>query len=132
MEIILEHLNWILMGFFVLLYSMLVILKDVEGKLASFYAIYMGSGMLFVYYIFQISYLEEYEEFEYIIAISHLLTFRDLLPVIVDFVVKVSQVDWNKYETECPENLKQQKGIMLPMLVPMLTNVIGGLCAMRD
>lgn len=92
MEIILEHLNWILMGFFVLLYSMLVILKDVEGKLAQFLrnAIYMGSGMLFVYYIFQISYLEEYEEFEYIIAFLIALTFRDLLPVIVDFVVKVA------------------------------------------
>ena len=36
MEILLENLNWILMGFFVLLYSMLVILKDVEGKLANF------------------------------------------------------------------------------------------------
>jgi len=92
MEIILEHLNWILMGFFVLLYSMLVILKDVNGKLAQFArnAIYMGSGMLFVYYIFQISYLEEYEEFEYIIAFLIALTFRDLLPVIVDFVVKVA------------------------------------------
>lgn len=92
MEIILEHLNWILMGLFVLLYSMLVILKDVQGKLAQFArnAIYMGSGMLFVYYIFQISYLEDYEEFEYIIAFLIALTFRDLLPVIMDFVVKVS------------------------------------------
>ena len=92
MEIILEHLNWILMGFFVLLYSMLVILKDVHGKLAQFMrnAIYMGSGMLFVYYIFQISYLEDYQEFEYIIAFLIALTFRDLLPVIMDFVVKVS------------------------------------------
>ena len=79
MEIILEHLNWILMGFFVLLYSMLVILKDVEGKLKPVFCnkIYMGSGMLFVYYIFQISYLEEYEEFEYIIAFLIALTFRD-------------------------------------------------------
>ena len=92
MEAILEHLNWILMGFFVLLYSMLVILKDVQGKLAQFArnAIYMSSGMLFVYYIFQISYLEDYEEFEYIIAFLIALTFRDLLPVIMDFVVKVS------------------------------------------
>ena len=88
METLLEHLNWILMGVFVMLYSMLVILQDVQGKLAQFLrnAIYMGSGMLFVYYIFQISYLEDYEEFEYIIA----LTFRDLLPVIMDFVVKIS------------------------------------------
>ena len=92
METLLEHLNWILMGFFVLLYSMLVILKDVQGKLAQFArnAIYMGSGMLFVYYIFQISYLEDYQEFEYIIAFLIALTFRDLLPVIMDFVVKVS------------------------------------------
>ena len=92
MEILLENLNWILMGIFVLLYSMLVILKDVQGKLAQFArnAIYMGSGMLFVYYIFQISYLEDYEEFEYIIAFLIALTFRDLLPVIMDFVVKVS------------------------------------------
>ena len=92
MEILSEHLNWILMGVFVLLYSMLVILKDVQGKLAQFArnAIYMSSGMLFVYYIFQISYLEDYEEFEYIIAFLIALTFRDLLPVIMDFVVKVS------------------------------------------
>ena len=92
METLLEHLNWILMGVFVMLYSMLVILKDVQGKLSQFLrnAIYMGSGMLFVYYIFQISYLEDYEEFEYIIAFLIALTFRDLLPVIMDFVVKVS------------------------------------------
>ena len=92
METLLVHLNWILMGFFVLLYSMLVILKDVQGKLAQFLrnAIYMGSGMLFVYYIFQISYLEDYEEFEYVVAFLIALTFRDLLPVIMDFVVKIS------------------------------------------
>ena len=92
METLLENLNWILMGFFVLLYSMLVILKDVQGKLAQFLrnAIYMGSGMLFVYYIFQISYLEDYEEFEYVVAFLIALTFRDLLPVIMDFVVKIS------------------------------------------
>ena len=36
METLLENLNWILMGVFVLLYSMLVILKDVQGKLAQF------------------------------------------------------------------------------------------------
>ena len=92
METLLEHLNWILMGVFVMLYSMLVILKDVQGKLAQVLrnAIYMGSGMLFVYYIFQISYLEDYEQFEYILSFLIALTFRDLLPVIMDFVVKVS------------------------------------------
>ena len=92
MEILLENLNWILMCVFVVLYSMLVILKDVSGKLAQFLrnAIYMGSGMLFVYYIFQISYLEDYEEFEYVVAFLIALTFRDLLPVIMDFVVKIS------------------------------------------
>ena len=92
METLLENLNWILMGFFVLLYSMLVILKDVSGKVAQFLlnAIYMGSGMLVVYYIFQISYLEDYEEFEYVVAFLIALTFRDLLPVIMDFVVKIS------------------------------------------
>ena len=45
--------------------------------------------MLFVYYIFQISYLEDYQVFEDIIAFLIALSFRDLLPVIIDFVVDV-------------------------------------------
>ena len=50
----------------------------------------MGSGMLFVYYIFQISYLEAYKEFEYLVIFLIALSFRDLLPVIVDFTVDVA------------------------------------------
>ena len=49
----------------------------------------MASGMLFVYYVFQISYLEEYKELEYLVAFLIALSFRDLLPVIISFVVDV-------------------------------------------
>ena len=52
----------------------------------------MGSGMLFVYYIFQISYLESYKEFEYLIAFLIALSFRDLLPVIIEFTVDIVTV----------------------------------------
>ena len=50
----------------------------------------MGSGMLFVFYIFQISYLEAYKEFEYLVIFLIALSFRDLLPVIVDFTVDIA------------------------------------------
>ena len=50
----------------------------------------MGSGMLFVYYIFQISYLSPYKEFEYLVIFLIALSFRDLLPVIVEFTVDVA------------------------------------------
>jgi len=92
METLLENLNLVLMGIFILLYSVLVMVKDVKTRFADFFrnAVYMGSGMLFIYYIFQISHLEEYKEFEYLVAFLVALSFRDLLPVIVDFVVHVS------------------------------------------
>jgi hypothetical protein len=92
MEGLIENLNIILMGIFILLYSLLVMVRDVKNKLADFFrnAVFMGSGMLFVYYVFQISYLESYKEFEYLIAFLVALSFRDLLPVLVDFVVHVS------------------------------------------
>ena len=48
--------------------------------------------MLFVYYIFQISYLESYKEFEYLIAFLIALSFRDLLPVIIEFTVDIVTV----------------------------------------
>ena len=47
----------------------------------------MASGMLFVFYIFQISYIKDYKEFEYLVAFLIALSFRDLLPVLIDFTV---------------------------------------------
>ena len=64
----------------------------------------MGSGMLFVYYIFQISYLESYREFEYIIAFLIALSFRDLLPVIIEFVVDVSTAKLKQLDAKIKKN----------------------------
>lgn len=92
METLIANMNLILMVIFIILYSVLVMVNDLTSKLANFFrnAVYMSSGMLFVYYIFQISYLTPYKEFEYLIAFLVALSFRDLLPVLVDFVVHVS------------------------------------------
>ena len=85
------ELNLVLMIVFIFFYSVLVFFSSSKTKIANFSrnVVFMGSGMLFVYYIFQISYLEDYKEFEYIIAFLIALSFRDLLPVIIDFVVDV-------------------------------------------
>ncbi len=90
-NLFLEHLNLILMIVFIFFYSVLVFFNSSQTKIANFSrnVVFMASGMLFVYYIFQISYLGPYKEFEYIIAFLIALSFRDLLPVIINFVVDV-------------------------------------------
>ena len=91
-EIFLENRNMILMVIFIFFYSVLVLFRSNKSGVADFFRniVYMGSGMLFVYYIFQISYLEAYKEFEYLVIFLIALSFRDLLPVIVDFTVDVA------------------------------------------
>ena len=86
-----SNLNFVLMCVFVIAYSLLVFFNSSKTRWANFCRniVYMASGMLFVYYIFQVSYLEDYREFEYIIAFLIALSFRDLLPVIIDFVVDI-------------------------------------------
>ena len=86
-----SNLKFVLMCVFVIAYSLLVFFNSSKTRWANFCRniVYMASGMLFVYYIFQVSYLEDYREFEYIIAFLIALSFRDLLPVIIDFVVDV-------------------------------------------
>ena len=88
------ELNLVLMIIFIFFYSVLVFFNSSKTRVANFCrnVVFMASGMLFVYYIFQISYLEDYKEFEYIIAFLIALSFRDLLPVIIDFVVDVCTV----------------------------------------
>ena len=83
----------------------------------------MGSGMLFVYYIFQISYLEAYKEFEYLVIFLIALSFRDLLPVIVDFTVdvattKLKQLDKKvKGSEKSVDSSKQASESQFPVLV---------------
>jgi len=91
-EIFLEHRNMILMVIFIFCYSVLVLFRNNKSGVADFFRniVYMGSGMLFVYYIFQISYLKTYKEFEYLVIFLIALSFRDLLPVIVDFTVDIA------------------------------------------
>ena len=91
-EIFLQHINLILMIIFIFFYSVLVLFRSSKSGIADFFRniVYMGSGMLFVYYIFQISYLSSYKEFEYLVIFLIALSFRDLLPVIVDFTVDVA------------------------------------------
>lgn len=99
-DILMAHLNLILMILFIFFYSVLVLFRSSKSGIADFLRnlVYMGSGMLFVYYIFQISYLESYKEFEYLVIFLIALSFRDLLPVLVDFTVdlattKLKQID---------------------------------------
>ena len=98
--------NLVLISAFILGYSGLILLNKSTTKFANFSRnlVYMSSGLLFTYYCFQVSYLEPYREFEYLVAFLLALSFRDLLPVIVDFTVdvctsKLKQLD-NKIKSE--------------------------------
>ena len=106
-NLFLEHLNLILMIVFIFFYSVLVFFNSSQTKIANFSrnVVFMASGMLFVYYIFQISYLDPYKEFEYIIAFLIALSFRDLLPVIINFVVDVCTVKLKQMD----EKIKKAK-----------------------
>ena len=88
----LENLNFTLMCVFTLAYSLLVFFNSSKTRWANFCRniVYMASGMLFVFFIFQISYLEEWREFEYIFAFLIALSFRDLLPIMISTVVDIS------------------------------------------
>ena len=88
-ELLTTQLNLVLMLLFILFYSLLVLFRDSKSRVADFSrnVVYMASGMLFVFYIFQISYIRDYKEFEYLVAFLIALSFRDLLPVLIDFTV---------------------------------------------
>lgn len=89
---LMEELNLILMIIFIFFYSVLVFFNSSQSRLANFCrnVTYMSSGLLFTYYVFQLSYLEDYIEFEYLIAFLLALSFRDLLPILVRTVVDIS------------------------------------------
>ena len=65
--------------------------------------VYMGSGMLFVFYVFQISYLQDYKEFEYLVIFLIALSFRDLLPIIVQTTVDVVSNKLKKFDKKSKE-----------------------------
>jgi hypothetical protein len=109
LELFTGQLNLVLMILFIFFYSVLVFFNSSKTKIANFSrnVVFMGSGMLFVYYIFQISYLESYREFEYIIAFLIALSFRDLLPVIIEFVVDVSTAKLKQLDAK----IKKEKDV---------------------
>ena len=88
------ELNMVLMSVFILTYSGLIWFNSSQTKFANFSRnlVYMASGLLFTYYVFQISYLQPYNEFEYLVAFLLALSFRDILPVIVNFTVDICTV----------------------------------------
>ena len=100
LQYITENLNLVLMLVFILFYSLLVLLNNNNSVWADFFRniVYMGSGMLFVFYIFQISYLADYKEFEYLAIFLIALSFRDLLPIIVTTVVDVVSTKLKKLD----------------------------------
>ena len=100
LQYITENLNLVLMLVFILFYSLLVLLNNNKSAWADFFRniVYMGSGMLFVFYIFQISYLADYKEFEYLAIFLIALSFRDLLPIIVTTVVDVVSTKLKKLD----------------------------------
>ena len=94
LEQVVENLNLILMIVFILSYSGLIWFNSSQSRLANFSrnVVYMSSGLLFTYFIFQISYLVPYNEWEYLVAFLLALSFRDLLPVLVNFTVDICTV----------------------------------------
>ena len=89
-----ENLNFFLMMGFILTYSGLIWFNSSQTRLANFCRnlVYMTSGLLFTYFCFQISYLQPYDEFQYLVAFLLALSFRDLLPVLVNFTVDICTV----------------------------------------
>ena len=99
-ELFTTHLNFTLMMIFIVFYSVLVLMSNSKSRIADFVRnlVYMGSGMLFVFYIFQISYLQDYKEFEYLAIFLIALSFRDLLPIIVQTTVDVVSAKLKKLD----------------------------------
>ena len=104
-ELFTTHLNFTLMIIFIVFYSVLVLMSHSKSRIADFIRnlVYMGSGMLFVYYIFQISYLQDYKEFEYLAIFLIALSFRDLLPIIVQTTVDVVSAKLKKLDKKSKE-----------------------------
>ena len=104
-ELFTTHLNFTLMIIFIVFYSVLVLMSHSKSRIADFVRnlVYMGSGMLFVYYIFQISYLQDYKEFEYLAIFLIALSFRDLLPIIVQTTVDVVSNKLKKLDKKSKE-----------------------------
>lgn len=100
LEYLTENLNLVMMLVFILFYSLLVLLNNSKSRFADFFRniVYMGSGMLFVFYIFQISYLADYKEFEYLAIFLIALSFRDLLPIIVETTVDIVSAKLKKLD----------------------------------
>ncbi len=104
-ELFTTHLNFTLMIIFIVFYSVLVLLSNSQSRIADFMRnlVYMGSGMLFVFYVFQISYLQDYKEFEYLAIFLIALSFRDLLPIIVQTTVDVVSNKLKKFDKKSKE-----------------------------
>tara|TARA_Y100001949_G_C15685985_1_gene200311 strand:+ start:165 stop:494 length:330 start_codon:yes stop_codon:yes gene_type:complete len=104
-ELFTTHLNFTLMIIFIVFYSVLVLLSNSQSRIADFMRnlVYMGSGMLFVFYVFQISYLQDYKEFEYLVIFLIALSFRDLLPIIVQTTVDVVSNKLKKFDKKSKE-----------------------------
>ena len=104
------ELNMVLMAIFILTYSGLIWFNSSQTKLANFSRnlVYMASGLLFTYYVFQISYLLPYSEFEYLVAFLLALSFRDLLPVIVNFTVDICTVKLKQLDEKIRGNAPKQ------------------------
>ena len=82
--------QYLMLGF-VLAYSMVVLLRNVDNKFSEYLKniIYMSSGLLLVYYTFDLKSLLAFKQYEYIAGFLVALTFKDLLPVLVDFIIEV-------------------------------------------
>ena len=100
------NLNFTLMIIFIVFYSVLVLMSHSKSRIADFVRnlVYMGSGMLFVFYVFQISYLQDYKEFEYLAIFLIALSFRDLLPIIVQTTVDVVSAKLKKLDKKAKED----------------------------
>ena len=104
------ELNMVLMAVFILTYSGLIWFNSSQTKFANFSRnlVYMASGLLFTYYVFQVSYLQPYNEFEYLVAFLLALSFRDLLPVIVNFTVDICTVKLKQLDEKIRGNAPKQ------------------------
>lgn len=62
--------------------------------------IYSFSGLLFMYYIFDLKVLVEYKDYFWVVAFLAAITFQQLLPVIMDTVVVFVESKLGRYKNK--------------------------------
>lgn len=62
--------------------------------------VYSFSGLLFIHYIFDLKFFKDYADYFWVVAFLSAITFQQLLPSIMQFVVNVVSAKLNSIESK--------------------------------